>query len=289
MKTIRNLEKKFGRYAIPNLTKYIIAMYVIGYVLEFAGSAAGINILSYLTFEPAYILHGQIWRIISWILIPPSDFNIFTIIMLLLYYSLGNALESTWGTFLYNLYIISGLLFTIIGATVFYAIVAVSQGTNLILIGGVTSTYYINLSIFLAFAASYPDYELMLYFLIPIKIKWLAVLDIVYLAYQFISIGWSLYAWGYKITILMSLLNFVLFYFGTKAPYASPKQVKRRVVYKRQVNEGKKNRVSTHKCAVCGRTEQDYPDLVFRFCSKCEGNYEYCEDHLFTHTHVKKS
>lgn len=87
------LERKFGRYAIPNLTVYLLAGYVIGFAVYYLAP----NLLRYLTLEPYYILHGQIWRIISWVLIPPTGSLFSLFFLVLLYYSLGTALERTWG------------------------------------------------------------------------------------------------------------------------------------------------------------------------------------------------
>ena len=170
MNWLNKLERKFGKYAIPNLTFYLIACYVLG----FAISVFMPNMFSYLTLEPALILRGQVWRIVSWVLIPPSSFDLFTIIMLLFYYSLGKTLEQTWGTFRYNVYIFSGIIFTVIGAFVLYGIFSILvpefAGVGGIM-GAFFSTYYINMSIFLAFAASYPEMQVLLYFVIPIKVK----------------------------------------------------------------------------------------------------------------------
>ena len=139
-------------------------------------------------------------------------------------------------------------------------------------------TYYINMSLFLAFAFVFPDMEMLLMFLIPIKIKWVAYLDIALFVYEMV-VGNI----GTKISIAMALLNFVIFFFGFMRKRVSPAQMHRRAAYKKAV----KKMPSRHRCAVCGRTEETNPELEFRFCSKCNGNYEYCQDHLFTHTHVQ--
>ena len=161
MNFLNKMERKFGRYAIHNLSTYIIGAYVIGYFLYFL--APGV-LYNYLSLEPYYILRGQIWRLITWVLIPPESPGIFTIIMLMLYYSLGNSLEQTWGAFRYNAYIFSGIISTIIGAFILYAV----MGGNIVFGQALFSTYYINMSIFLAFAVCYPNMELLLYFIIPI-------------------------------------------------------------------------------------------------------------------------
>lgn len=284
MNFLNKMERKFGRYAIPELTKYIILCYVIGYVLIVLQNITGVSIMGYLALSPYHILHGQIWRLVSWVLIPPSGLDIFTIIMLLFYYSLGTALERTWGEFRYNVYIFSGILFTVIGAFLLYFI----GGLTISLYGAsIISTYYINLSIFLAFAANYPDMKVLLYFVIPVKIKWMAYLDIAYLAYNFIRVsGYG--AWAVRMMIIVSLLNFIIFFFMTRNYKSiSPREMHRRQQFKKAVHPKMTPNITKHKCAVCGRTENDGDDLEFRFCSKCNGNYEYCQEHLFTHTHIK--
>lgn len=284
MNFLNKMERKFGRYAIPELTKYIILCYVIGYVLIVLQNMTGVSIMGYLALSPYHILHGQIWRLVSWVLIPPSGLDIFTIIMLLFYYSLGTALERTWGEFRYNVYIFSGILFTVIGAFLLYFI----GGLQISLYGAsIISTYYINLSIFLAFAANYPDMQVLLYFVIPIKIKWMAYLDIAYLAYNFIRVsGYG--AWAVRMMIIVSLLNFIIFFFMTRNYKSiSPREIHRKQQFKKAVHPKMTPNITKHKCAVCGRTENDGDDLEFRFCSKCNGNYEYCQEHLFTHTHIK--
>lgn len=278
MNFLNKMERKWGRYAIRNLSGVIIAMYVIGYVLDvFAPS-----VFQWLTLEPYYILHGQVWRLLTWVLIPPSDLDLFTIIMLFFYYSIGNSLEQTWGRFRYNAYIFSGILSTVIGAFALYAILYVVMGTNVLFESSLFSTYYINMSIFLAFAVSYPDMQVLLYFIIPIKMKWMGILYGIFILFSFVQSNWV----G-RVAIIASLFNFIVFFLSTRNLHrVNPKEIKRKQAYRREVHSAQS--VTKHKCAICGRTELDGDDLEFRFCSKCDGNYEYCQDHLFTHEHVKK-
>ncbi|MBU3875572.1 hypothetical protein HGO97_007075 [Faecalicatena sp. AGMB00832] len=275
MNWLNKLERKFGRFAIHNLTMYLIGGYVIGYGIYYLMP----NLLNWLTLEPGMILHGQVWRIVSWVLIPPSGNILTIIIMMMLYYSLGNALERTWGAFRYNVYIFSGILFTVIGAFILYFITGGFIGLGIFF-----STYYINMSIFLAFAASYPDMELLLYFILPIKIKWMALVYAVMILYTMVRGNIAV-----RVAIVASLLNFVIFFFSSRnmKPY-SPKERARKTKFKQQSRPHMTYPGGArHRCAVCGRTELDDPTLEFRFCSKCNGNYEYCQDHLFTHQHVK--
>lgn len=285
MKFIDKLERKFGRFGIPNLTIYMIVCYVIGYALMIVNP----GILNWLSLEPAYILRGQVWRLVTWVLYPPSTSGVlwFAIAVLFFYYPIGTSLERTIGTFKYTLYILSGVIFTILGAFILYFLL----GGN-VLVGNVFSTYYISLSTFLAYAMCYPDMQVLLMFIIPVKMKWMAIFYVVIVVYemiQYIMAG----AWYLVIPIVASLLNFIIFYFGTKdfSRY-NPKEAHRRNEFRRAMEpQGRmksgSGSVTKHKCAICGRTELDDPNLEFRFCSRCNGNYEYCQDHLFTHTHVK--
>ena len=295
------LERKLGKYAIPNLMLYVIGGYFIGYLLYFGND----NYLGFISLEPYMIIHKfQIWRIISWVLLPPiSDSGPLTIlwavIMMVLYYNLGTALERTWGTFKFNLYIFGGILFTVIGAFLLYGIVPL-LGMQTYLIGEYFSTYYINLSIFLAFALCYPEMKVYLYFIIPVKMKYMAIIYCVIATVNFIDGSIAT-----KIALGASLLNFIIFFIMTKSwHYLNPKEIHRKQKFRREaqarprygadtsrgfygdrgpsINAG----TSHHKCAVCGRTELTNPELEFRFCSKCNGNYEYCQDHLFTHEHI---
>jgi len=277
MNFLYKLERKIGKYAIPNLIVYLLAGYVIGYALEVLAP----GLLYYLTLEPYYILRGQFWRLITWVLIPPSTSLIFAIIMMIFYFQLGRTLENTWGTFRFNVYIFGGILFTVIGAFILYGIYGL-MGIKAFGMGGYFSTNFINMGIFLAFAMCYPEMQVLLYFIIPIKMKWMAAVYAVLILFQLMENGWA----G-RVAILSSLLNFIVFYLSTRNyRQISPKEIKRKRDFKVQMRRPTGYGTSKHKCAICGLTEKDNPDLEFRFCSKCAGNYEYCQNHLFTHTHV---
>jgi len=285
-----NFEKKFGKYAIRNLSLILVMCYVVGYVIELINS----DFLLYLTLNPYAVLHGQIWRLFTWIIVPPGSPDLFTIIMLLFYYNIGTSLERTWGTYRYNVYLLSGMLFTVLGSFLWMGVQYLLDGgriepayASLLFSYGSLyfSTYYINMSIFLAFAATFPDVQVLLMFVIPVKVKWMGILYGVLLVYDFLRGGFVT-----RVAIGSSLLNFVIFFVASRNHIRlSPKQIRRRAEFRQDIrrNSGKNSRVTKHKCAVCGQTEEDDPTLEFRFCSKCNGNYEYCQQHLFTHTHVK--
>lgn len=295
-------ERRFGKYAISNLTLYLIICYGAGYLIQAINS----EFLNFLVLDPFLILKGQIWRIFTWIIVPPGSSNIFfTLITLLFYYSIGSQLERTWGTYRYNIYIFSGLFFTVLGSFLLCGYCALvgyiplsdyygysvtgyymlANGSSIYF--GMFSTYYINMSLFLAVAATFPDMQVLYMMIIPVKMKWMGVIYVVIILLDCIQGGPA--TW---FVVGASLMNFVVFFFTSrKRIRLSPEQRKRRMEYRRQTRQEatRTSAITKHKCAICGRTEQDGEDLEFRFCSKCEGNYEYCQYHLFTHQHVKKS
>lgn len=288
-------EKKFGKYAIPNLTYILIGCYVAGYLFTWIAP----SIMNYLTLNPYAILHGQIWRLLTWVISPPSSFNIFTIIMLTFYLSLGTTLEKVWGTWQYNIYIFTGILLTVLASFVCMGVLylvygeAASLAMEGLCINGAQlfSTYFINMSIFLAYAATFPNAEVLLMFVVPVKVK---VLGFIYGAIlvlqmvEYFGIGRSTYVvyWFGVAAIAASLLNFLIFWLRSRNHmHLSPKQVRRKMEFKQDIRRNPNPRITKHKCAVCGMSEEDDPTLEFRFCSKCNGNYEYCQNHLFTHQH----
>ena len=283
------LERKFGRYAIPNLMYYIIILYAAGFVLNLVNPSF---YYQYLSLNASAILHGQIWRIVTFIIQPPSTSLIFIIFALYLYFMIGQQLERAWGAFRFNLYFFSGMIFHVIAAIIAYLLTGISFQMD---------TWYLNMSLFFAFAALYPDLQFLLFFVIPIKAKYLALIDGLYFVYAIVqaflpAYGGSVYGIYYKANALaavVSILNFLIFFLNSRNARAySPRQMKRKKEFQRKVRHAQRP-VNTyangakHRCAVCGITELDDPKLEFRYCSTCNGNYEYCQDHLFTHTHVK--
>lgn len=290
MRFIDKLERKYGRYGIENLTMYIIISYVLGYALMYINPGA----LSMLSLNVTKILQGQVWRLITWIVYPPSTSSPlwFVIAILFFYYPISASLEHTWGKFKFTLYILSGMIFTVIAAFILHFV----MGGVLDGLGGIIfSTYYISLSIFLAYSLTYPDMTVLLMFVIPVKMKWMSIVYAAIVIYDVVRYFMN-GAWFMALPIIASLLNFVIFFLGTRDfNRYNPKEIHRKNEFRRAVNGGSKtvpfpgssNAVTKHKCAVCGRTEKDDPNLEFRFCSKCNGNYEYCQDHLYTHIHKK--
>ncbi|MDF2944996.1 MAG: putative rane protein [Herbinix sp.] len=288
MKLLNKLERRFGRYAIPNLMKYIVVLFLAGLVI---GYMPTVNLASLLNLDFTMVMKGQVWRLITFI-IPTGPFGniLFFAITTYFYYIIGNALENNWGAFRFNLYFFSGILFNLISDLIIYLITGVTGFSSPIsLICG---------TLFFAFAAVYPNTQFMMYFLIPIKAKYLAWFQgALYIYNVFIYIVNRQYF--LVVALVVSLANFLIFFFATRNyRKVSPGEYKRKATYRRQMNDAKnqgnvaqfngRSVITRHKCAVCGRTEMDNDQLEFRFCSKCDGNYEYCMEHLFTHEHVHK-
>jgi hypothetical protein len=288
MNWIDKLERKFGKYAIPNLMFYVIILCVAGFILDLISPGF---YGAYLALDASAIMRGQVWRLLTFLIQPPDSSALFMLLALYLYYFIGQALESVWGRFRFNLYFITGVLLHIVAAFLAYFIFKITLPLG---------TYYLNMSLFFAFAAIFPNQQFYLFMIVPIKVKWIAWLDAVFFGYAILQAflpaygGNPYFGYVYKARALeafIAILNFLIFYFSMRRAKFSPKEIKRRREYKSQVRQGEKeNRQGNgarHRCTVCGRTELDDENLEFRYCSKCNGNYEYCQDHLFTHEHIK--
>lgn len=292
---LQKLERKFGRFAIPGLMKYVIGLYIVGYILYLINP----NIYySYLMFDVDQILKGQVWRLVTFVVQPIRDGLLWTLLMCYVYYNIGTNLEQIWGTFRFNLYYFMGIFFNVLATIIVYIIMRLVAGVGFSV---PISLDYLNLSMFLAFAATFPDLQFRFMFLIPIKGKYLAIGYLLLMAYDILDAfrGGVFSGIIVGVSIIVSLLNFFIYYMMTRR-YLSPRNIKRRMDFSRSYTDGmrqSKSRttidpvtgnktITRHKCAVCGRTELDGDNLEFRFCSKCNGNYEYCQDHLFTHEHI---
>lgn len=281
MNFFRKFENKYYKYAIPNLMYYIVLMYALGLALYVVPGGRFFEIYyNYLALDAEAILHGQIWRIVTFLIYPPSfgmwrfTSLFFGVIALFMYHSLGQTLENIWGPFRFNVFFFAGMLLQVIACLLGYLVF--HQNWML-------TTGFLNASIFLAFAMYFPDAQFLLFFVIPVKAKWLAVAESVAYLYSFVFGNAAM-----RCEIVVSLANILVFFLMTRnfKKYA-PQEIKRKTTFKKEVKIMPQGR-TRHRCAVCGRTELDGAELEFRYCSKCEGGYEYCQDHLYTHQHVVK-
>lgn len=294
MNLIDRMERsKLGRFGIPGLMKYVIAINLIGTILNLVNPNF---YFEYLRLDVNAVLHGQVWRLLTFVLCPSDMISGNTFVNLVwfavwafVYYSIGTNLERMWGTFRFNLFYLGGLFWFVLMTFVFYFVmragVLQSAYVDYLVFDGMME--YLNQTLFLAFAFTFPNAQILFYFVIPVKAKWFSI---VYLVMD----GWTMIVclrngMFYSALILLAfLLNFFLFYLmgrGSSSPRQVYQQKKRQAEYKRKA--APKQMGPRHRCVVCGRTELDAPQLEFRFCSKCEGNFEYCSDHIFTHEHVR--
>lgn len=189
MKLIDRLERRFGRYSIRNLMSYIVLLNAVVYVLMMI---PGSNLRARLVLNPALVLRGEVWRLITYVFIPPNSSPIFILFVLYFYYMIGSNLENEWGSFRFNLYYLLGMLGTTIA---------------IFITGGEATPVYINLSLFLAFAHLYPDFQVLLFFIIPVKMKYLALINWIIIGYSIIF-----YPIPYKVSALVSVINFFVFF-----------------------------------------------------------------------------
>ena len=271
------------RFGIPNLMRVIVIGNVAVYVLMLLTQANDANALSFLTFNLNALLHGEVWRLVTFVFVPAYSSPFALLISLYFYYWIGSTLERQWGTAKFNLYYISGALLTVLGVV----LASLITGNPYLTAAG---TGYVNLSMFFAFAFLFPDTTVLLFFILPVRMKWLAYLDGALFAFDIIkAIG--AHNWAGVVLPIVALLNFAVFiwpevhYLKERAKYQnSRKTVQFRQAQQQQAKQAQQQGYR-HKCAVCGRTDTDYPDLQFRYCSKCVGYHFFCQDHIFNHVH----
>ncbi len=265
---INKLERKIGKYAIRNLMIYITGLNglvaLLMYVTQNIQNTGG-DISQKLALIPSLVMQGEVWRLVTFLFIPPTISPIWLLFTLYFYYMIGNTLENEWGSFKFNIYYLIGVLSTIAAA---------------FLVTGIATSMFLNFSLIFAFAYLFPNYQILIFFIIPLKMKYLAWAYLAMLVFMFRSSPLA----GF-IIIAGSALNFVLF-FGKDIFY--------RVSTGRKVHQNRRSFESSrpkviyiHRCTVCGRTERDDKGLEFRYCMECEGDHEYCMEHLQTHEHVK--
>jgi hypothetical protein len=262
MSLLDKIEKKLGRFSLPNLTLYIIAGQIIFYFL-LATRRLDFESISLIAER---VLAGEVWRLFTFAFFPPQWNPVFVFFAWYLFYLMGTALENQWGAFRYNIFLLIAYLATV--------------GVSFITPDMAMTNEYIGGSVFLAFAFLYPDFVLYLFFILPIKIKWLALVTWVFYFLAFVLGGWAT-----RVTILASIANFLLF-FGREL-ILKIKSAKRRMALqaRRVVQENK----PFHRCTVCGKTDKSHPDEEFRYCAECKPTACYCKDHIGEHNHISKT
>lgn len=292
-----NLRRRFERFCYRNRDKGIanLMLYLVlttGALYIYTATTGNFELMSWLYFDRELILQGQIWRLFTYPVVQFNPNMVLMFISLVCYYSLGTAIENTWGTCRFNLFYLSGVLMMDVFCMIF---------------GGYASAEYLNLSLFLAYATMYPNAQFLLFFVIPVKAWILAVFNLAMTLLELFAVPFSVH----NLFPLIALANYFLFFgkdvvnvipLSWQANFrrlvrkgkqkAQPRSEKPKVVpfpkagsYEASVAQPKAP--YTHRCTVCGRTDTEFPDLEFRYCSKCKGYHCYCEDHISSHAHIE--
>lgn len=260
------LDRRFGRYALTHVTLYLI----IGQVFVCLSALLGLLELRHFVLVPALVTHGQPWRLVTFLFYPPPvNFNSMLSLVLLpfawwMLYLMGNALESYWGALRYNLFLLVGFLFTVAAAFL-------SPGQPAV------NWYYFG-AVFLAFAWFNPEFEIVLFFILPIKIKWLALLTLAGYVVQIIN--------GSERWLVVASLGNLLLFCGRDIFVTLRWRKRTMEVHARRVAEENREPEPRHQCRICGKTDLTNPEMDFRYCSKCAGDECYCPEHIANHEHV---
>ena len=281
--------RKHPRLGIPGLMKYIVIGNILVFILDMFGLGGVYAASNLLSFSSSSILHGEVWRIVTFVFVPyiagrrMADF-FWLAVMLYFYYFIGTTLEREWGTTKFTVFYVFGVILNVIlGFFIGYA-----------------TMNYVNLSMFFAFATLFPDMQVLLFFILPVKVKWLAWVDAAFFAFAIIRLllaGHPLLA----LVPVVAILNYLLFFASDISDTLS--YWKRRAGFRTGQRSGPKvinfNNARTktrtkaakedylHKCAVCGKTDVSDPNMEFRYCSRCNGYYCYCADHINSHVHIQ--
>lgn len=258
-KLLDRLARLFGAFAIPNLTAVLIASQA-ACLLVFMVRPESVE-----RFElvPQRVLAGEVWRLVTFLAIPPTYNLLFLFFAWYMFFLMGTALEGQWGAFRYNVFLLIGWLATL-GAAFAFPDIPASNG-------------FLAGTVFLAFAQLYPRFEICIFFILPVQVRYLALLT--WIMYGFTVLTGT---WPARLLVLAAVLNFLLFFwddilFRMRASH-------RRMEWQRRQMAARPSTI--HRCTVCGLTEQQNPKMDFRYCSKCAGSHEYCQDHLRNHEHV---
>lgn len=263
------------RFGIPNLMMIIVFGNAAMWLLMQMDTTA--QLYQLLRFSGQAVLHGQIWRIITFVFIPGESNLLWLAISLYFYYWIGSSLEREWGNGKFTIYYVSGMLLT----AIYGVLLSLILGQDV-----VVNTTYLNLSLFFAFATLFPDVQVLLFFIIPIKVKWLAYLDAALFVLAVVTLPFPI-----DLLPVVAVLNYLVFCGDWLFDYFRPNRIRQRqktVNFKREarrINREQSSKPYNHKCAVCGKTDAEHPELEFRYCSRCAGYHCFCQEHINNHIH----
>ncbi|USF26785.1 hypothetical protein N510_001717 [Firmicutes bacterium ASF500] len=288
MRTLSRWLSRFS-YNHPNLSVEGLIRYIVGgnllvFMLDLFTHGVSTN---FLTFVPAYIFRGQIWRLITFIFVPMSFSPLTFILSTVFFYYMGVRLEGAWGSARFTIYYGLGVLLNILVGLLLPVV------NPMYMVTITASMHYLHLAMFFAYATLYPDLQVLFMFIIPIRIKWLALLDAALFAYDILSyLSYGHFAMA--LLPIIAIFNYFIFFWDDLMDYLSRGRARavhqhsaQTINFKKAQKDLRQRRGYLHKCTVCGITDQDNPDMEFRYCSKCNGYYCYCTNHINNHTHVQ--
>ena len=304
---MKNNRNRFERFCLRNRDKGIPNLML--YIVIGCGIVSALHMLQYdqiyelLRFDRSKILQGEVWRLISYVFTMSGSHPLLTLLLLYCYYSLGRALEHSWGTLRFNLYYFTGILLMDIYAMAFGGIEIPVQDGLVTKVYNFSSFYsgsmtnYLHLSMLICFATTYPETRFFVLFIIPIKAWILALIYLAVTVFDVISMTVPNNMFPHNLFPLVALSNYFLFFWkdvGNLIPYSwrrkrQPKKAPPRQTGTIPFSGAKKENAPayTHRCTVCGRTDVSNPELEFRYCSRCNGYFCYCEDHINNHSHIE--
>lgn len=278
---------KHPNFGIPNLMKIIvfgqIAVYLVNMLVYVMFKQ---SFLSYLQFVPAYILQGQVWRLVTWVVVPNASSPFMLLLTCYFYYWIAVMLEREWGTARFTLFYLSGMVLSVVLGMV----LGLGQMNLTYTIASLNLSYYLNLSIFLVLSVLYGEMQVLLFFVVPVKMKWMALIDVVLVIVDMVDLFQRGY-WLLALVPLASFINFFIFtwpFWQAKLGIVRHKTDPKVIHFKQAQRQAQETKGYHHKCAVCGITDADDPDMEFRYCSKCDGYYCYCANHINNHVHIHK-
>ncbi len=262
MSWFHKLERRLEPFAIPKLTLYL----VIGQTFVYLSAMLGLLDISKLLLAPVLVTQGEPWRLFTFIFIPPNASWIFIAFALYMFYLFGSSLEEYWGDLRYNLFLLTGYLLTV-GVAFFTPNV-------------IATNFFIGSAVFLAFAFVNPDFVMYIFFILPVKIKWLGLL-----AWAGFALAFFAGDWPTRLSILAGIGNFLIFF--SRDIWLSLRGGRRHMhAQASRFTQEHDAREPRHVCHVCGKTDLTHPQLDFRYCSKCAGDQCYCPEHIRAHEHV---
>lgn len=264
MRWLSRLQQRLEPYAIPRLALWLI----IGQGMLYGVSVSDPNFVLQLSLIPDNVVAGEYWRLVTFLFIPPVTNPVFLFFALYFFHLTGSALEHYWGALRFNVFLLIGYVATVAAAFLIPELRSFPH-----------SNAFIGSSVFLAFAKLYPNYMITLFFFLPIRVYWVAMLTWIMLLLHAIEAP----NWGQRLYVLAGVANYLIFFRREvlRGAVSNERLMRRQITRITRTHE----HPVAHRCVVCGLTDGDDPNMDFRYCSRCHGTPCYCSRHLPDHQH----